>query len=554
MSIIGNSVMIGGGSGSIKLSSIAITTPPSKTNYYVGDAFDATGMVVTATYSNGATLAVGGYTVSPAVLALNNSSVTISYTEAGVTQTATQAITVTKQSVTIPTFTQTLTYNTSTQTPSFTNDPGALAVKSGDTSGTNAGNYTITFTLNDTDLYQWSDGSITPKDVDWNIGKKEATISVSPSSVTLDTSNLTATATITTDGDGTLQTPTSSDSNVATATLSGSVVTISHVNQTNGTATITVTQNSGTNYLSANCTISVTASFVPNDVNDATWAQISEISQAGTGDTYWDVGDTKAITLNGTVGTKAYSNVTLYVYILDFNHPTNKTTADNNIIWGGFKDANGVDVCLDDSGYGSNYSDGTKYFNMNHWGSSSSPYNTNYGGWKGCDLRYDILGSVNTAPSGYGSTPTTSRVGYDSTETAKTTPVSNTLMAALPSDFRNVLRLHTHYVDNKGNSSNVDANVTSCVDLIFLLAEFEIFGARSDANTYEQNHQKQMTYYVNGNSKVKYKQSGPTTAAYWWESSPHYNTAHPFCSVTATGTATYPTSRSSRGLAPAFKT
>ncbi len=298
----------------------------------------------------------------------------------------------------------------------------------------------------------------------------------------------------------------------------------------------------------------VVLSYISATLNDNEWSVISTVAQAGTGDAYWDVGDRKAVILNGTVGTLSLSNVTLYVYILDFNHADN-SVSDNNIIFGGFKSAltGGVDVCLADSSYNSSKSDGTKCFNMNHWGSSSSPYNTNYGGWKGCDLRYDILGSTKSAPSGYGSTPTTSRVGYDAAATAISSPVPNTLMAALPSDFRNVLRLRTHYVDNKGNSSNTDANVTSVVDSIFLLSEFETFGARTSANQYEQNHQTQMAYFKNGNSKVKYKHNATSTAALWWEASPYYSSAYVFCCVYTSGSASDHYSRYSNGLAPAFK-
>ena len=192
---------------------------------------------------------------------------------------------------------------------------------------------------------------------------------------------------------------------------------------------------------------------------------------------------------------------------------------------------------------------------MNHWGdSSASPYNTNYGGWKGCDLRYDILGGTKTAPSGYGSTPTTSRVGYDATAATISSPVSGTLMAALPSDFRNVLRLHTHYVDNTGNKSNTDANVTSCVDAIFLLSEFEVHGARTRANTYEQSHQKQMSYYAAGNSKIKYRHDATGTAAFWWCSSVYYGNADAFCWVTSSAYYSNGSSGRSVGLAPAFKT
>ena len=140
-------------------------------------------------------------------------------------------------------------------------------------------------------------------------------------------------------------------------------------------------------------------------LNNNSWNIISAISKSGTGDTFWDVGDCKAITLNGNIGDYlTLSNTTLYVFILDFNHPINKSTADNNIIWGGFKTAltDGKDVALCDSGYYTNRTSG-KYFNMNHVQVNGSVLNTNYGGWKGCDFRYDILGATSTAPSPYNS-------------------------------------------------------------------------------------------------------------------------------------------------------
>lgn len=75
------------------LSSIAVTTAPTKTNYTAGEKFDPTGMVVTATYSDDTTKEVTGYTFTPnAALTTNNASIIISYTEGDVTKTATQAI------------------------------------------------------------------------------------------------------------------------------------------------------------------------------------------------------------------------------------------------------------------------------------------------------------------------------------------------------------------------------------------------------------------------------------------------------------------------------
>ena len=211
------------------------------------------------------------------------------------------------------------------------------------------------------------------------------------------------------------------------------------------------------------------------------------------------------------------------------------------------------DVALVDTWYWSFSQNGTKCFNMNHWGGSSSPYNTNYGGWKGCDLRYDILGGTSTQPSGYGSAKKTSCVGYDATAATITTPVNNTLMKALPSDFRNVLRLRTHYVDNKGNASNVNANVTSVVDAISLLAEFEVYGKIVYANSYERNYQTQMTYYANGNSRTRYMHNNTSGACWWWESSPTRSNATSFRFVSNDGLSNGEDSRRTGCLAPAFK-
>ena len=93
MSLVFN--MVGGGGGGIKLTGIAITTPPTKTTYTQGETFDPAGMVVTATYSNGAMLKCTGYSYEPNTpLADGTTKVTIRYTEGGVTKTAEQTITV----------------------------------------------------------------------------------------------------------------------------------------------------------------------------------------------------------------------------------------------------------------------------------------------------------------------------------------------------------------------------------------------------------------------------------------------------------------------------
>ena len=100
------------------LTGIAVKTAPTKVTYNEGDSFDATGMVIEATYSDSSKKNVTGYTYAPtAALTTSDTEVTISYTEGGVTKTCTQAITV--NAVTPPAPTEyTITFNGNGGTPS----------------------------------------------------------------------------------------------------------------------------------------------------------------------------------------------------------------------------------------------------------------------------------------------------------------------------------------------------------------------------------------------------------------------------------------------------
>lgn len=76
----------GGGEGSDTtgaagktLTGISITTPPAKTEYLAGESFDPAGMVVTASYSDGSSEAVAGYTVDPQALTAEDTAVTVTY-------------------------------------------------------------------------------------------------------------------------------------------------------------------------------------------------------------------------------------------------------------------------------------------------------------------------------------------------------------------------------------------------------------------------------------------------------------------------------------------
>lgn len=455
-------------------------------------------------------------------------------TDGGVNASTTQRDTGVANRITIdnvPSQSGSLTYNGGAQSPTWSNYNTTYMTIGGTTSGTNAGSYSATFTP--TTDYRWSDGTTTAKTVSWSIGKATGTLTVSPNSIELSPSNLSDTFTIGGNHDGTISVV-SNNTGIATVSRSGNTVTVNNVNQTTGNTTITVSCTAGTNYTAPSSqSVTVEAKFVSSVLNENDWSVIKSVADASQGANYWAVGDRKAVTVNGTVGTQAI-NGTYYVYILGFDH--NSSREGTGITFGTFKTAlsGGTDICLVDSHYNDYSTGGQKWFNMNH----SS--NTNSGGWKGCDLRYDVLGSTNSNNNDAGTTTATS-------------PVSGTLMAALPSDLRAVMKPMNIYTDNTGGGSNTASYVTKSVDYLPLLAEYEIFGTRSYANSAEQNYQAQYQYYKNGNSKVKYRHSSTSSTAYWWERSPHYTNSNLFCIVNTGGGANYNTARYSYGLAPAFR-
>ena len=455
-------------------------------------------------------------------------------TDGGVNASTTQRDTGVANRITIdnvPSQSGSLTYNGGAQSPTWSNYNTTYMTIGGTTSGTNAGSYSATFTP--TTDYRWSDGTTTAKTVSWSIGKATGTLTVSPNSIELSPSNLSDTFTIGGNHDGTISVV-SNNTGIATVSRSGNTVTVNNVNQTTGNTTITVSCTAGTNYTAPSSqSVTVEAKFVSSVLNENDWSVIKSVADASQGANYWAVGDRKAVTVNGTVGTQAI-NGTYYVYILGFDH--NSSREGTGITFGTFKTAlsGGTDICLVDSHYNDYSTGGQKWFNMNH----SS--NTNSGGWKGCDLRYDVLGSTNSNNNDAGTTTATS-------------PVSGTLMAALPSDLRAVMKPMNIYTDNTGGGSNTASYVTKSVDYLPLLAEYEIFGTRSYANSAEQNYQAQYQYYKNGNSKVKYRHSSTSSTAYWWERSPTCYGGGAFCFVGTGGAAGYHGARDSLGLAPAFR-
>ena len=416
-------------------SGIAVTTQPTKTTYYIGEAFDPAGMVVTATFADDTTANVTeDCEFSPQTMAAGTQSVTVTYQRAGVQKTASVAVAV-----------RVLDHI------DVTTEPSKKAYKYGETFNP-AG---MVVTANYTD--------------DKSLAVTGYTYSPT----------------------GTLAT---------------------------GNTTITVSYSEGGVTKTDTQTITVTA--ISNTLNSNSWATIKAVSDAGQGDNYWDVGDTKSITINGQVGNTNFSNLSINVYIIGFNH--NSAREGSNRIHFKIGKIGGTQVGLCDAQY-SNYQSGNGYFNMN-------PNNSNSGGWASCHMRTTILGS----------------------DASPTSPRANTLLAALPADLRAVMKPITKYSDNTGGGNNTASYVTSTTDYLPLLAEFEIHGARTYANSAEQNYQQQYAYYQAGNSKVHYKHNATGTAALAWCRSVDAANTNGFCRVHTNGNPDGGTAYGSWAVAPGF--
>lgn len=455
-----------------RLESISITTKPTKTTYEYGDSFQSAGMVVKATYSDGATANVTGYSCSPTLLStVGTQTITVSYTENGVTKTATTSVTVNRKTISaVPSQSGTLTYNGGSQSPTWNNYSTTQLTIGGTTSGTNAGSYTATFTPKSN--YRWADGTATAKSVSWSIGKAAGSLSISPTSMTLDTTTKSKTITVTRSGDGTIS-AVSSNTAAATVSVSGNTVTVT--GKANGSATITISVAAGANYTAPTSkTCAVTVSFLKDNFADNDWSAIIAACHSGSVPSTWVVGNSKTMTINGA---------SYQVDIIGKNHDTYTAGGKAPLTFQ-------LHDCYAD----------TKAMNSS---------NTNSGGWTSCAMRSTHLPAI---------------------------------LALMPTEIQNGIR----EVNKLTSAGSQSATIDTTADKLFLLSEVEVFGSTSYSAAGEGT---QYDYYKAGNSKVKNRNG---SAASWWERSPYASYSTRFCLVNGNGGANYITASDARCVAFGF--
>jgi uncharacterized GH25 family protein len=313
-----------------------------------------------------------------------------------------------------------------------------------------------------------------------------------------------------------------------TATITGSDETgsVTLYPPTLGSWTITATKGDDSTSEVINATeykdYTLTLDYVNPVLDKNEWKVIKKVADADKGANYWAVGDTKRITLNGKVGAYTFSNFNVDVFILGFNHNSTKEgTHRIHFLLGkiGGKFVGLVDSYYDPSGYTTT----SGAFTMN-------TSDTNSGGWAKTQMRSTVLGAASDP----------------------TNPTANTLLAALPADLRAVMKSVTKYTDNTGGGSNSASAVTATTDYLWLLAEFEVFGSRTYANSSEPSSQAQYEYFKAGNSKIAYKHSAAETAAAWRLRSPNYGNSNTFCAVDSGGGACGYGATRSLALVPGF--
>ena len=313
-----------------------------------------------------------------------------------------------------------------------------------------------------------------------------------------------------------------------TATITGSDETgsVTLYPPTLGSWTITATKGDDSTSEAINATeykdYTLTLDYVNPVLDKNEWKVIKKVADADKGANYWAVGDTKRITLNGKVGATTISNLKVDAFIIGFNHNSGKEGSNRiHFLLGkiGGKFVGLVDSYYDPSGYATT----SGAFTMN-------TSDTNSGGWAKTQMRSTVLGAASDP----------------------TNPTANTLLAALPADLRAVMKSVTKYTDNTGGGSNSANAVTATTDYLWLLAEFEVFGSRTYANSSEPSSQAQYEYFKAGNSKIAYKHSAAETAAAWRLRSPNYTSGDGFCAVDSGGGAGIYVAYRSLALVPGF--
>lgn len=125
-------------------------------------------------------------------------------------------------------------------------------------------------------------------------------------------------------------------------------------------------------------------------------------------------------------------------------------------------------------------------------------------------------------------TSMTNRGGF--TGSAMYTWLTGTLLPALPSDLRAVLKS----VNKKTSAGNQSSIINTNSMKLFLFSEIEIFGSVEWSVSGEGS---QYDYFATAANRIKYSPNDASLAKDWWERSPYKGNSAHFCEVGSIGDA-----------------
>ena len=296
-----------------------------------------------------------------------------------------------------------------------------------------------------------------------------------------------------------------------------SVVTPTSLNPSTWSSTVGV-QSCTFSYTEDGVTVSVSksADVLADGITDS-WSTIAERADAGTAAQYYAVGDFKYVNVSsGTVDQMSVNAGTYRAVIIGINHnPT-------------YENEHAIDFCI-----GQNTS-GTDICFYNSTGVRMNTSDITTGGWTGSQMYLTYLPQFYSLLS-------------------RNTGLQDAMIA--PKKYTNNV--------SGGSTEDIEANVTLSENSnykIFLMAEFEIFGTRKLANSYEQNKQAQYAYYSSSGlnkSKIRYR-TDTGDAGIWWERSAmchpdDYGAPYFLGVVYKNGNAMADAANSHNGFCPCFR-
>lgn len=126
--------------------------------------------------------------------------------------------------------------------------------------------------------------------------------------------------------------------------------------------------------------------------------------------------------------------------------------------------------------------------------------------------------------------------------------LNETFFNMLPADLQAVISTK----DVKATQgSQVNTLVTS-TDKIWLLSEWEVFGARTYSGSAEDSVHVQYPIFTDANSRIR-TLGASGAATYWWLCSPHISHSSYFCYVNTSGAPDYDYASTASGLLPCFR-